>query len=740
MVDLHRELNKLKNDLVKANRTINSLKIQIEQLESQNRELRAKQTSATPEDGKRQEELSYISRKEKAAKDSQLATLIREVDELKVTDLARKRELTELRNELNTALKQVDTYKSQIVHYELNLDRLKAKNVALHEKLDALSSMEKAEEVARPKESFSKGSLGQYMIQEGEGQDISRLTAELEAASSKIELLENQLGKAINESTTRVNDLQNQIQGYEGFVEELKYQYQEFLEITKLEHESFKSMYYSEYERLKKEFEKHKQAQFEDKKRAAREYQTILYGMQTQFEEYRATMTYLLLCEKEKFKRQFQSFQAQFEQEIKYVVQTKDKFYDEMLVAKDAKVMQLIEGSDLRSLIVKHQQEMEEKDRNNGKILEKMKREQETEQKKTINILQKENEQLELKSEKLLLQTEHLQGKIKEQLDLVNYKNQLLDEKEEQRWKEEQAFNKELATTLATVEQLTMEKEHLRHKIVRMHLDAKGEGDNSLGSVLKRLANDSKSLNSKISEQVDDSNNLHKENEMLSKQLAEKKKTITQLKKTLSLRTNEYSKLTKTFETFLKGRMKAANLTEKDIRHGEQRSNFRQDYSTSAQIFPVIPKVKATKIEEMHERVDEQQRLKKMVSSGMNYLEKFKMLSQAFKKGVFAVPAAGVNTRYVDDQNNPLTQSISLYSRLSEVQEEFLKLRHESIKNPLESENGIAVQKLYGEQPKESSTKLYDYCTTTKQEEVTKVEVSGKSVMNKPTTKGSILP
>ena len=708
MVELHKELNRLQNENVKLKRTINALKIQIEQLESENRELR--DAKKDEKDGSHADE-SLKARKERAAKDTQISNLIREVDELKVTDLARKRELQDLRSELNNALKQVDNFKSQIVHYELNIDRLKAKNVQLHEKLDALSSLEKAEEVGGREQAPLKAFTS--LVSDGEV-DVTHLTVELEAATAKIEFLENQIGKTIHESTTRVNDLQNQIQGYESFVEELKYQYQEFLDVTKLEHESFKGMYYSEYERLKKEFERHKQAQFEDKKRAAREYQTILYGMQTQFEEFRTTMSYLLLCEKDKFKSQFQNFQDQFEQEIKYIVQTKDRFYDEMLVAKDAKIMQLIEGSDLRSLIVQHQKEMEEKDRSNAKILEKMKQEQETEQKKTISVLQGENDMLEQKLEKMQTHFEHLQMKIKEHLDLVAAKNAAIEDLEQQRWREQQAFNKELQRNISTIEQLTLEKEHLRHRIVRMQLDAKGEGDHSLGSVLKRLAADSQNLAFKFEEEIDKSEVIHEENEKMTKQLSEKKKLIVQLRKNLKVRTDEYAKLTKTFEAFLNARLQSHDLKIEDLGLPPKPTTPKAVKKTvhDSYLPPVIPKIKGTKIEEirtssMRERDEERRRMKKMLESGMAYLENFKMLSQAFKSGTFVLPT-GIHTKQLSQEQSYLTQSISLYSRLTNAQSEFLKLKHESLSNPLEDTAAIG-NGLFNDQVPDASVKLYDY-------------------------------
>ena len=49
-----------------------------------------------------------------------------------------------------------------------------------------------------------------------------------------------------------------------------------------------------------------------------------------------------------------------YEQEMRYIVRVKDQHYDEMMTAKDAKIMNLIEGTDFQALLIKHEMEMEQ--------------------------------------------------------------------------------------------------------------------------------------------------------------------------------------------------------------------------------------------------------------------------------------------------------------------------------------------------------------------------------------------
>ena len=77
--------------------------------------------------------------------------------------------------------------------------------------------------------------------------------------------------------------------------------------------------------------------------------------MQSQFDEYRSTAELLFNVEMMKLEDELASQAIRYEQEIMYVIQAKDKFYSDMMVAKDAKIMGLIEGSDLQGIMQKHE-------------------------------------------------------------------------------------------------------------------------------------------------------------------------------------------------------------------------------------------------------------------------------------------------------------------------------------------------------------------------------------------------
>lgn len=80
-----------------------------------------------------------------------------------------------------------------------------------------------------------------------------------------------------------------------------------------------------------------------------------MFTIQTQFDEYRITAEYLFNVEVAKLEEEIGTQSARYQQEIMYIIQAKDKFYADMMVAKDAKIMSLIEGSDMQTLMQKHE-------------------------------------------------------------------------------------------------------------------------------------------------------------------------------------------------------------------------------------------------------------------------------------------------------------------------------------------------------------------------------------------------
>ncbi|KAJ3305424.1 hypothetical protein HDV03_001518 [Kappamyces sp. JEL0829] len=263
-------------------------------------------------------------------------------------------------------------------------------------------------------------------------QELKRLLAlsQAQCAEYKAQLLD-----FANEANQIQNSQQNQLQGVEAMMEGIRDEYEEFISITRLENESFQERQKGEYNALKQEFDDHKSKTFEEKKRTMMEYQNILSSMQSQFDEYRITTEMLFNMEMVKLEEEITSQASRYEQEIMYVIQAKDKFYLDMMVTKDAKIMGLIEGSDLQSIMQKHELDMENMRKEHAKDVERVKTEHESESKNVMLLLQRQNVSLESKTEKLQSHLKTIEARMKELMATIDAKNKTITERDDMRMK-----------------------------------------------------------------------------------------------------------------------------------------------------------------------------------------------------------------------------------------------------------------------------------------------------------------
>ncbi|KAJ3210378.1 hypothetical protein HDU67_005370 [Dinochytrium kinnereticum] len=389
-------------------------------------------------------------------------------------------------------------------------------------------------------------------------EDLAHLKADIEAKETIITQLRKQITEIAIDANRKYNDQQNQLQGVEALIDGIRKEYDEFIQITKLETESYRKQQQGEFNDLKQQFETHKLAQFEEKKRLMTEYSGLLYSMQAQFEEYRITAEFMFNMEIEKLEDELSMQALRYEHEIMYVIQAKDKFYADMMVSKDAKIMNLIEGSDLQTLIQKHELDIENLRKDHVREIERVKLDQESEQKNVIALLQRQNVSLESKCDKLQAHLKTMEIRIRELMGTIDAKNKTLSDREEQKIKMESEFEAQMTESNAKIAALNHEKEHLRHKIIRMNLNARGEGENSVENMLKRISRETADLHVEFEQIGSRYEGLLCENQVLQKRLKEREKFAEFLEKEVARRTEEFVNLTRTFEEFLSSRARQA--------------------------------------------------------------------------------------------------------------------------------------------------------------------------------------
>ncbi|KAJ3226475.1 hypothetical protein HK099_004785 [Clydaea vesicula] len=554
-----------------------------------------------------------------------------------------QKELDENLKELEKRNEEIKSFKEENLKLKLSFEEQKnlieQKDTDLKELNDQLSDVK----LLRQKSVVAKGSNEE----DTENVGVTKTEKdELEARDQTIITLKNQIINLATDANRKHNEQQEQLQGVEALINGIRLEYDEFIQVTKLENEAFKSAQIAEYDNLKIAFDRHKIDQFEEKKRIMMEYQSVLFFVQTQFDEYRTTVEYLFNAEVAKLEDELSSQSLRNQQEIMYIIQAKDKFYTEMMVSKDAKIMSLIEGSDLQSLMQKHELDIENLRKEHQREIERVKSDQESEQKNLIALLQRQNVSLESKCEKLQSHLKSMENRIRELMATIEAKNRALGEREDQRLKLEADFNKRFEENKRKIELLTQEKEHLRHKVIRMNLNAKGEGANTIENMIKRINRETGKLHSEFETVSVECERYLGESQNFAKKLKEKEKLVEFLEKEILKRNVEYASMSKTFEEFLAGRArqtrrerskKLLKLHSDEVMNNHEELQKRQLLIDSKHVVKaVIPdrgdstrNKRTTK--ESSDTVDEKSELER----GYTYLRKFKTLSRAFATGDF---------------------------------------------------------------------------------------------------------
>ncbi|KAJ3072136.1 hypothetical protein HDU98_004148 [Podochytrium sp. JEL0797] len=521
--------------------------------------------------------------------------------------------------------------------------------------------------------------------------DMSDLKLEIETHVGTIAKLKREAIEMATDADRKNNELQNQLQGVEALIDGIRKEYEEFIQITKLETESFRSNQLNEYNELKMAFEGAKVAGFEEKKRLASEYTGLLHSMQNQFEEYRTATEYMFNTEITKLEEQLSIQAMKYEHEIMYVIQAKDKFYAELMVSKDAKIMNLIEGSDLQTLMQKQELDMENIRKDHAREIEMIKSDQETEHKNVISLVQRQNQSLESKCEKLQAHLKTLELRIRDLMGTIDSKIKIINDREEQRLKLESEYEVKLAEMNAQITALGQEKEHLRHKVIRLNLNAKGEGGNSLENMIKRISRETTDLHVEFEHLSIRYDSLISENQGLVQRLKEREKFAEFMEKEVARRTDEYLAMTNTFEEFLLGRARISRKErskklpkmdpvspDKNKRVETTAAFMAKNLQKPTLLKSVIPDKddKATiAAEEMADRKLELER-------GNIYLRKFKTLSRAFATGDFRVLPNGQynqNNVEIDSVPGPWQQT-SLYSKMDDANLALARLYKEPTK------------------------------------------------------------
>ncbi|ORX56126.1 hypothetical protein BCR36DRAFT_410156 [Piromyces finnis] len=570
-------------------------------------------------------------------------------------------EISKLKEDLSQARTYIEQQK--IINNKLENE--------IQEKQDQINEY-KIKEEENDNNDMSKIDDGQENIL-GEGQNCGN---QIDVSEDKKKKYKDKILEISNSSNLKFNNQQIQLQGVEALIESVRLEYEEFIETTKLENESYNRSQREEFDLLRNKFIQYKQEQNQKQRDSYWEFQSLLYSMQTQFEEYRATSEFMFNSEIAKMEDELTSLTLRYEQEILYIAQAKDRFYSDMMVTKDAKIMNLVEGSDLKEVIKHHELEIENIRREHACEIERIKSEQENEQSNVISLLQRQNSALESKCEKLSTHIKSQDDKLKDMLSIINQKNKIIIDKEDEKDRIELNLQKQLTSTMNKVYTLTQDCEYLRNKIIRLTLNAKGEGGNSIRNILKRITRETDKLNNDFDKVSSNYNTILNEYEGTLKKLKEKEKLVAFLEKEVKRRTDEFNSMSRTFEDFITQRARQLRLERSDrlmkMLQQQRQENETESYTNLERsrkdvlhkhgiIKTVVPSSSNSSKKDSSKLIDNsQERIE--LERGFEYLRRFKTLSKAFRHGEIMPPTISKNSSFIQE-TGPWTKT-ELYNRI----------------------------------------------------------------------------
>ena len=163
-------------------------------------------------------------------------------------------------------------------------------------------------------------------------------------------------------------------------LEETNLEYDDFTEISRNEFRSQMEEKAKDAKAMREQFERAQRIKFENNRQVLREKQELVLALQAQFKQvhnctnlsalhecdhdagrvlqYRTTAEHLFMTEAQKMEGKLSAQSFKHEQEMRYLVRMKDPHYHQTVTSKDAKIMNLIEGTDLQAFFVKYKVEM----------------------------------------------------------------------------------------------------------------------------------------------------------------------------------------------------------------------------------------------------------------------------------------------------------------------------------------------------------------------------------------------
>jgi myosin heavy subunit len=172
------------------------------------------------------------------------------------------------------------------------------------------------QEIVAAKEAIKAEKEVKPVFDQDATKQINQLRDVLVESDAIIERQKKQIEEITTIASKKYAEQQNQMQGLESLLEQVKQKYEEFIQVSKIENDSQRQAQVLEYEQLKQAFEAHKKEQYDEKRSMMMEHQAMLYTLQSLFDEYKKTCEFLFHSEVSKLEEELVTQSMRYEHEI----------------------------------------------------------------------------------------------------------------------------------------------------------------------------------------------------------------------------------------------------------------------------------------------------------------------------------------------------------------------------------------------------------------------------------------
>ena len=415
-------------------------------------------------------------------------------------------------------------------------------------------------------ESLSR-SLGDYesrletLTARNAGLEANQKTLEdLQADKTELEGLVDKLREVLLQTNVdanaKVQDLLNKLSATRQFLEELKNEYESFASCARLESEAYAAAKSLQVSTLMEQLDTLKLSAYESARDMHQDQVAVIEALQSSYGEYRSMVEALFMQEARALEDKLASQGRAFDAELRHILQTKEAQFHAMCTAKDAKILNLIEGTDFSRVLLAHQNEVEQLLRDKEQAVDLAREQALQESKKSLAALRKDVIDKTVEIDKYHTQILTWEHKLDQTLGLLKKQKKIHQLKEEAAENQSRKDAIALREALAQIDSLRQVKETLRHRLLRLRLQIDGSADASLPSVLKRLTKETQRLSRDLQEVSQVAQDKSAELEALKADHRDQSKTLKVLEGELETRAQEFKALTKTLEGFLHLRLR----------------------------------------------------------------------------------------------------------------------------------------------------------------------------------------